>query len=178
MLYNKSVNNPYHKSTLPTPGHRAVPWLRRLVAGLPPRRPGSDPGSVHAGFVVDEVAGFFPEYFGFPLSISFHRAPLLGNRQKIIIILHNKPQGCGASVASAAGPFTTKKNSWPPTHTHTHTHTQRRARTDLHGNHVCLNARLLANFTKKHQSTLTCSYLSNDRFKAAVVKPSLCHGHL
>jgi hypothetical protein len=24
--------------------------------------------------------------------------------------LHNKPQGCGASVASAAGPFTTKKN--------------------------------------------------------------------
>jgi hypothetical protein len=25
--------------------------------------------------------------------------------------LHNKPQGCGASVASAAGPFTTKKKS-------------------------------------------------------------------
>jgi hypothetical protein len=24
--------------------------------------------------------------------------------------LHNKPQGCGASVASAAGPFITKKN--------------------------------------------------------------------
>jgi hypothetical protein len=23
--------------------------------------------------------------------------------------LHNKPQGCGASVAAAAGPFTTKK---------------------------------------------------------------------
>jgi hypothetical protein len=23
--------------------------------------------------------------------------------------LHNKPQGCGASVASAAGPFTKKK---------------------------------------------------------------------
>jgi hypothetical protein len=27
-----------------------------------------------------------------------------------IIGLQNKPQGCGASVASAAGPFTTKKN--------------------------------------------------------------------
>jgi hypothetical protein len=26
--------------------------------------------------------------------------------------LHNKPQGCGASVASAAGPFTTKKATW------------------------------------------------------------------
>jgi hypothetical protein len=29
----------------------AVPWLRRLVAGLPPRRPGFDAGSVHVGFV-------------------------------------------------------------------------------------------------------------------------------
>jgi hypothetical protein len=34
----------------------AVPWLRQLVAGLPPRRPGFDLGSVHVGFVVDEVA--------------------------------------------------------------------------------------------------------------------------
>jgi len=35
---------------------RAVPWLRRLVAGLSPRRPGFAPGSVHVGFVVDKVA--------------------------------------------------------------------------------------------------------------------------
>ena len=34
---------------------KAVPWLRRLVAGLPPRRPGFDPGSVHVGFVVNKV---------------------------------------------------------------------------------------------------------------------------
>jgi hypothetical protein len=34
----------------------AVPWLRRLAARLPPRRPGFDPGSVHVGFVVDKVA--------------------------------------------------------------------------------------------------------------------------
>jgi hypothetical protein len=33
-----------------------VPWLRRLAAGTPPRRPGFDPGSVHVGFVVDKVA--------------------------------------------------------------------------------------------------------------------------
>jgi hypothetical protein len=56
---------------------------------------------------------FFPEFFGFPLSVSFHCAPLLEKGQKIIIIfitgLHNKPHGCSASVASAAGPFTTKK---------------------------------------------------------------------
>jgi hypothetical protein len=38
------------------------------------------------------------------------------NLKKLIIFLfifitglHNKPQGCGASVASAAGPFSTKK---------------------------------------------------------------------
>jgi hypothetical protein len=35
--------------------NRAVPRLRRLVADLPPRRPGFDPGSVHVGFVVDKV---------------------------------------------------------------------------------------------------------------------------
>jgi hypothetical protein len=34
----------------------AVPWLRWLVAGLSPRRPGFHPGSVHVGFVVDNVA--------------------------------------------------------------------------------------------------------------------------
>ena len=35
---------------------RTVPWLRRLVAGFSPRRPGFDPVSVHVGFVVDKVA--------------------------------------------------------------------------------------------------------------------------
>ena len=51
--------------------HRmAVAWLRRLVAGLSPRRPDFDSGSVHVEFVVDKVAlgqVFFPEYFSFPL---------------------------------------------------------------------------------------------------------------
>jgi hypothetical protein len=28
----------------------AAPWLRRLVAGFPPRRPGFKPGSGHVGF--------------------------------------------------------------------------------------------------------------------------------
>jgi hypothetical protein len=34
----------------------AVPWLRRLVAGLSPRRPEFDPGSVYVGLLVDKVA--------------------------------------------------------------------------------------------------------------------------
>jgi hypothetical protein len=52
---------------------------------------------------------FFTEYFGFPLSISFHRCFITRKKEKIIFItgLHNKPQVCGASVASAAEPFTT-----------------------------------------------------------------------
>jgi hypothetical protein len=59
---------------------------------------------------------FVPEYFGFPLSVSFHRYSIARKWIKIIIIivifitgLHHKSQSCGASVASAAGPFTTKK---------------------------------------------------------------------
>jgi hypothetical protein len=35
---------------------RAVPWLRRLVAGLSPRIPVFAPGSVNVGFVVVNVA--------------------------------------------------------------------------------------------------------------------------
>jgi hypothetical protein len=63
------------------------------------------------GFVVDEVAQgqVFPEYFGFLLSISLHRCSIIWKNKKLITFLfifitglHNKPQGCGASVASAA----------------------------------------------------------------------------
>jgi hypothetical protein len=64
---------------------------------------------------------FFPEYFGFPLSVSFHRCYITRKNEKLIIFffifitgLHNKRQGCGASVASAAGPFTTKKKKYVP----------------------------------------------------------------
>jgi hypothetical protein len=66
------------------------------------------------GFVVDKVAlgQVFPEYFGFLLSIPFHRCSITWKNEKTVIIfiteLRNKPQGCGASVASAAGPFTKK----------------------------------------------------------------------
>jgi hypothetical protein len=50
----------------------------------------------------------------FPCQYHCTGAPLQGKMKKKLIIfitgLHNKPQGCGASVASAAGPFTTKKS--------------------------------------------------------------------
>jgi hypothetical protein len=90
----------------------ALPWLRQLVAGLLPRRPEFDPGSVHVGFVVDKVAlgQVFPLVLRFA-PVNFIPPVLHYLKKRIIFItgLHNKPQGCGASVASAAGPFTTKK---------------------------------------------------------------------
>jgi hypothetical protein len=74
-------------------------------------------------FVVNEVAlgqVFFHEYFGFPCQCDSTGAPLHGkNEKKLIIIvtgLHNKPQGCGASVASAAGALQRKKKKVPLRH--------------------------------------------------------------
>jgi hypothetical protein len=65
----------------------AVPYLRRLVAGVPQRRPGFDPRSGHVGFVVDKVAlgQVFSEYFGFPSQFSFHW----------LLHTHHLPSGAG-----------------------------------------------------------------------------------
>jgi hypothetical protein len=75
----------------------AVPWLRRLVAGLSPLRPGFDPGSVHVGFVVDKVTlgQVFPRVLRFfPYQFHSTGAPLLIKMKKLIIFitgLHKKP---------------------------------------------------------------------------------------
>jgi hypothetical protein len=63
----------------------AVPWLRRLVAGLSPRRPRFDPGSVHVGFVVDRVAlgqVFSPSTSVFPCQSHSIGAPLKWKTEK------------------------------------------------------------------------------------------------
>jgi hypothetical protein len=55
---------------------QAVPWMRSLVAGLSPRRPGFAPGSIHMGFVVDKVSlgqVFLRVLRFYPVNISFHR---------------------------------------------------------------------------------------------------------
>jgi hypothetical protein len=56
---------------------------------------------------------FSPSSSFLPCQYHSTGAPLRGKGQKIIIIfiiwLHKKPHGCSASVASAAGPFITKR---------------------------------------------------------------------
>jgi hypothetical protein len=72
----------------------AVSWLKRLIAGLSQQRHGFDPGSVHVGFVVDKVAlgQVFPENFGFPLSISFHRYSITWKNEKTNHLHHKAAQ--------------------------------------------------------------------------------------
>jgi hypothetical protein len=52
--------------------------------------------------------GFSPSSSAFPCQFHSTGAPLQEKTKKIITGLHNKPQCCGVSVASAAGPFTKK----------------------------------------------------------------------
>jgi hypothetical protein len=68
------------------------------------------------GFVVDKVAlgQVFPRVLGdSPVNFIPPVLHYTEIRKEIIIFitgLHNKPQGCGASVASAARPFTQKND--------------------------------------------------------------------
>jgi hypothetical protein len=81
-----------------------VPWLRRLVSGLSPRRPGFDPGSVGVGFVVGKVVlgqVFPPSTSVFPCQFHSTNAPLLG---KTKTPQSSSSQGCTISLKAAVRP--------------------------------------------------------------------------
>jgi hypothetical protein len=65
-----------------------VPWLRRLVAGFPPRRSRFEPRSRYVGFVVDKMALgiFFSEYFDFLCQFSFHRLLLTKRETRFEVV--------------------------------------------------------------------------------------------
>jgi hypothetical protein len=71
--------------------------------------------------------GFSPSTSVFPFQFHSNGAPLQGKTKKLVIFimgLHNEHQGCGASLASALGPFRKKKPSrrakiWYESTTHT-----------------------------------------------------------
>jgi hypothetical protein len=71
-----------------------VPRLRRLVAGLSPRRPGLDPGSVHVGLVVDKVAlgQVFPRVHRFFLVSFIPQVPHYTEKQKKSYLHHRVAQ--------------------------------------------------------------------------------------
>jgi hypothetical protein len=64
-----------------------VPWLRRLVAGFPPRRPRLEPREGHVDFVL------FSKYFGFPCKFLFHR---------LLHIHHHLSSGAGTTGQTGA----------------------------------------------------------------------------
>jgi hypothetical protein len=70
-----SKKHPYVQHRRVSQARKAAPYLKRLVAGFPLRRPGFKPGSSHVGFVVDKVAlgQVFSEYFGFHCQSTFHQ---------------------------------------------------------------------------------------------------------
>ena len=57
--------------------------------------------------------GFSPSNSVFPCQFHSTGAPLHEKTETTNPGLHNKPQGCGAFVESAAGPFTTQKKPLP-----------------------------------------------------------------
>lgn len=73
-------------------GHLAMPWLRRLVAGLSPRSPGFDPMSAHVQCMMCKVAlgqvPFLSRRFS-PLALSFHHCSKLIHLSSMLYNLSN-----------------------------------------------------------------------------------------
>jgi hypothetical protein len=68
-----------------------VPYLRRLVAGLSPRRQGFAPRSIHVEFVVDKAAlrQVLSKFFGFPCQ--YHSTVVLHTRISSSAGMNNRP---------------------------------------------------------------------------------------
>jgi hypothetical protein len=114
----------------------AGPFTGRVMAQAVSRRPLTEEAQVRSPVSPCGICdGRIGSGTGFSATISvfscqFHTigAPLHGTTKKLIIFitgLHNMSQGCGASVPSAAGPFTTKRGGGLAHHTDSSCHVSR-----------------------------------------------------
>jgi hypothetical protein len=105
-------NFKYH---LLVPVSKAVPWLKRLDAGLSPRRSGFAPESIHVGFVVDKVAlgRFSPSTSDSPANISFHHCSIfIYHRPMRSAIALTKQHTITTSVLSLRASLLTRHIGW------------------------------------------------------------------
>jgi hypothetical protein len=98
----------------------AVPWLRWLVAGLSPRRPGFASKSIQwdLWWTKWHWDGFFSEFFDFPLSISSHHGLHFSRNSKKYFFhspLHSSSSGDGQKV---------RKSGRSPVRRQSHPHNQ------------------------------------------------------
>jgi hypothetical protein len=94
-----------------------VPYIRWLVAGFPPRRPGFYHKSSNMGFVVDKVALWqvFSQYFGFPCQFSFHQllhTHLSSGARTIGQLVIDIPSGLGVTQPHKIKKKKLTHNSW------------------------------------------------------------------
>ena len=105
-----SVGRIPYRAAKPSPAHysfsavlnnaalgNAIPWFRRLFAGLSMSGSGFDPRLVHVIFVVDNVAlgQGLAESFGFLLSLSLHQCSILFHLSPT---LYNQWEGSSNSI--------------------------------------------------------------------------------
>jgi hypothetical protein len=112
-LYNLYLNDILGRAMAQAVTRRPLTVEARIRSRVSPRR--------ICGGQSGTGTGLSPSTSAFPCRFHCTGTPLHGINEKLILFitgLHNKLQGCGASVASAAGPFTTKKKYPPTRHTY------------------------------------------------------------
>jgi hypothetical protein len=101
--------------------HRAMPWLRWLIAGLSPWQPGFAPRSIQwdLWWTKWHWDRFFSEFFGFPVTIIPPWAPLLRKLKKNSSFIHSPFHSSSSRDRQKA-----RKSNRSPVRRQSHPHNQ------------------------------------------------------